>query len=58
MRMTYNKLRQYDTDILKNMIKLNEEYIKKCEEKQEIEHIKFAKEEINKINKILKERGV
>lgn len=54
--MTYKKLRSYDVDILNRMLEQEREAQIKYKEKNELDHYRMTLKQINKIEKIIKEK--
>ena len=54
--MTYKKLRSYDIDILNKMLEQEQEAQIMYKEKDELEHYRMTLKQINKIEKVIKEK--
>lgn len=54
--MTYKKLRSYDIDILNKMLEQEKEAQIKYKEKDELEHYRMTLKQINKIEKVIREK--
>ena len=57
MMFTYKQLRKYNSTILKNMLETEKKGLIEYQNKNEFEHERMTQKVIDKIEKILKERG-